>query len=75
MKIHENEIFKYKKTQKYCISLVAQVAKNLTAVQEIPVQSLGGEDPLEKGISLPFWNTFPLKLLPNRTATSFMLNI
>jgi len=37
MKIHENEIFKYKKTQKYWISLVAQVAKNLTAMQEIPV--------------------------------------
>ena len=28
------------------------MAKNLTAMEEIPVQSLGGEDPLEKGISL-----------------------
>ena len=29
-------------------SQVAQMAKNLHAVQEIQVQSLGGEDPLEK---------------------------
>ena len=28
------------------------MAKNLTAMEEIPVRSLGGEDPLEKGISL-----------------------
>ena len=27
---------------------VAQMAKNLPAMQEICVQSLGGEDPLEK---------------------------
>ena len=33
-------------------SLRAQLAKNLTAMEEIPVRSLGGEDPLEKGISL-----------------------
>ena len=31
-------------------SQVAQMAKNLHAVQEIQVQSLGGEDPLEKEI-------------------------
>ena len=31
-------------------SLVAQMVKNLLAMQEIPVQSLGHEDPLEKGI-------------------------
>ena len=30
-------------------SLVAQLVKNLPAVQETPVQSLGREDPLEKG--------------------------
>ena len=29
-------------------SLVAQLVKNLPAVQEMCVQSLGGEDPLEK---------------------------
>ena len=30
-------------------SLVAQMAKNPPATQEIPVQLLGREDPLEKG--------------------------
>ena len=30
-------------------SLVAQMVKNLPAVQETQVQSLGWEDPLEKG--------------------------
>ena len=30
-------------------SLVAQLAKNLTAMWETVVQSLGWEDPLEKG--------------------------
>ena len=30
-------------------SLVAQLVKNLPAMQETPVQSLGQEDPLEKG--------------------------
>ena len=32
----------------YIPSLVAQMVKNLPAMQEIWVQSLGGEDPLEK---------------------------
>ena len=32
-------------------SLVAQLAKNLPAMQETRVQSLCGEDPLEKGIA------------------------
>ena len=32
-------------------SLVAQMVKNLPAVQETQVQSLGGKDPLEKGIT------------------------
>ena len=31
-------------------SLVAQTEKNLPAVQETRVRSLGGEDPLEKGM-------------------------
>ena len=30
-------------------SLVAQMVKNLPAMQETPVQSLGQEDPMEKG--------------------------
>ena len=30
-------------------SLVAQLVKNLPAMQEIPVQVLGREDPLENG--------------------------
>ena len=30
-------------------SLIAQLVKNLLAMEEIPVRSLGGEDPLEKG--------------------------
>ena len=32
-------------------SLVAQMVKNLSAMQETLVQSLGWEDPLEKGIA------------------------
>ena len=32
-------------------SLVAQMVKNLPAMQETWVQSLGGEDPLEKGMA------------------------
>ena len=32
----------------YLGSLVAQLVKNLTAMQEIPVRFLGWEDPLEK---------------------------
>ena len=34
---------------RYRASLVAQLVKNLPAVQETPVQFLGWEDPLEKG--------------------------
>ena len=33
------------------ISLVAQMVKNLPAMQEAWIQSLGGEDPVEKGMS------------------------
>ena len=40
-------------------ALVAQIIKNLPAMQEIQIQSLGGEDPLEKGMaphcSIPDW--------------------
>ena len=32
-------------------SLLAQMVKNLPAIQETQVQSLGGKDPLEKGIA------------------------
>ena len=35
-------------------SLVAQTVKNLPAMQETWVQSLGQEDPLEKGMSTHF---------------------
>ena len=34
-------------------SLVAQIVKNLTEMQEIQVQSLGQKDPLEKGMATP----------------------
>ena len=34
-------------------SLLAQMVKNLPAVQETQVHSLGREDPLEKGIATP----------------------
>ena len=43
-------------------SLMAQLVKNPSAVQEIPVRFLGREDPLEKGqatdfsvLGLPWW--------------------
>ena len=43
----------------YWASLVAQTVKNLPAVQETRVQSLGQVDPLEKGMathsSIPAW--------------------
>ena len=35
----------------YTVSLVAQMVKNLPAIQETWVQSLGWEDPLEKGVA------------------------
>ena len=41
---------KYVAIKKEGASLVAQTVKNLTAMQEIQVQSLGWEDPLEKWI-------------------------
>ena len=36
-------------------SLVAQLVKNLPAMRETWVQSLGWEDPLEKGKTPVFW--------------------
>ena len=36
-------------------SPVAQMVKNLPAGQETRIQSLGGEDPLEKGSSILAW--------------------
>ena len=50
-------------------SLVAQMVKNLPAVQETQVQSLGWEDPLEKGMathsnSLPTLSFFCSGILP-----------
>ena len=36
----------------YWASLVAQTVKNLPAMQEIQVQSLGQEDPLEKEMAI-----------------------
>ena len=42
-------------------SLIAQLVKNPPAMQETWVQSLGGEDPLEKGkaahSSIPAWRS------------------
>ena len=41
-------------------SLIAQLVKHLSAVQESPVQFLGEEDPLEKGLSThPVFLGFP----------------
>ena len=40
-------------------SLVAQTVKNLPAMQETWVQSLGGEDPLEEGMATHAVNILP----------------
>ena len=37
--------------EKYWISLVAQMVKNLPAIQETRLRSLGQEDPLEDGMA------------------------
>ena len=37
-----------------CVSLVAQLEKNLLAMQETWIQSLSWEDPLEKGMTTHF---------------------
>ena len=36
---------------KFWASPVTQIVKNLLAMQETQVRSLGGEDPLEKGMA------------------------
>ena len=45
-------------------SLIAQLVKNLPAMQETPVRFLGWEDPLKKGKATPpvFWG-FPCAFL------------
>ena len=47
------------KSYSFCASLVAQTVKNLHAMQETRVRSLGQEDSLEKGMathsSIPAW--------------------
>ena len=42
---------KKKRKKQILASLVAQLVKNLPAMRETQVQSLGGEDPLEKGMA------------------------
>ena len=44
-----NQLYAYLGCEIAKSSLVAQLVKNLPAVQETPVQFLGQEDPLEKG--------------------------
>ena len=46
-----NNSYIYKNTYIYMEFLVAQTVKNLPAMQETRVQSLGQEDPLEKGMA------------------------
>ena len=43
-----------KRTEPYArmASLVAQIVKSLSAMQETQVQSLGQDDPLEKGMAI-----------------------
>ena len=43
--------YKYVHISTHGASLVAQMAKNLPAMWEIQVESLGGEDPLVKGMA------------------------
>ena len=47
--LNRKEIQKTGAICKRMASLVAQLVKNLPAMQETPVQFLGWEDPLEKG--------------------------
>ena len=46
-----NDLFLFRSTYFLYISLVAQMVENLSAMQEIWIWSLGGEDPLEKGMA------------------------
>ena len=47
IKIYVKSVFDFL-GEPYSVFLVAQLVKNLPAMQETQVQSLGGEDPLEK---------------------------
>ena len=52
-------------------SLIAQLVKNLPATQETPVQFLGQEDPLEKGLGYPLqysWAFLVAQLVRNLPA-------
>ena len=51
--MHVKSLAQYWAHRKHLIgaSLVAQMVKNLPAVQETQIQSLGWEDPLEKGMA------------------------
>ena len=52
-------------------SLIAQLVKNLPATQETPVQFLGQEDPLEKGLGYPLqysWAFLVAQLVNNPPA-------
>ena len=52
-------------------SLIAQLVKNLPAVQETLVQFLGREDPLEKGLGYPLqysWASLVAQLVKNPPA-------
>ena len=65
MKVHfyfDKKRWKYSKVWWAAASLVAQLVKNLPAMQENPVRFLGQKDPLEKGYAthssirgLPWW--------------------
>ena len=48
-------------------SLVAQLVKDLPAMQETPVQFLGGEDPLEEGMAT-YSNILAWRIPMNRDA-------
>ena len=43
------QFLKINPSGQFMASLIAQLVKNLPAMQETPVRSLGWEDPLEKG--------------------------
>ena len=53
--VYSTEIFNYllivPLSMTSCASLVTQMVKNLPAMQETQLRSLGQEDPLEKGIA------------------------
>ena len=48
---HHRQVFKFHLPLPFGALLVAQTVKNLPAVQETQVRSLGWEDPLEKGMA------------------------